>query len=82
MSEMSKPIDPRCRTLRYTRMWVFLLSILILAVMARVAHLQANAAHRSDVQIVDITGVGALFARRGAILDRDGRVLSATHVGY
>lgn len=59
-----------------------LVSVVFLALLGRVAQLQ----YRPPVQLIEETGprqtTNHLLARRGALLDRKGRRLAVTHVGY
>ncbi len=61
---------------------VALISVVLVALLGRVAQLQ----HRPPAQLADQAGprqtTNQLLSRRGALLDRKGRRLAVTHVGY
>lgn len=77
-----KPRQRERRLIWTGRVVITTLSIIFVGLLGRVYQLQAH----PDKQIVNLQdsqiGTGSLAAMRGGIIDRTGRVLAATRVGY
>jgi cell division protein FtsI (penicillin-binding protein 3) len=70
------------RVLRASSLFIVLICTGLLGVVVRVGYLQATADRRPVSRVVATQSRGPVLARRGALLDRHGRVLAATHVGH
>lgn len=70
------------RVLWSARIFITLISLALLGAVARVAQLQVTSDSRAPQRVVKTASDSVVIARRGALLDRNGRVLAATHIGY
>jgi len=70
------------RVVIVAHVFVVALALALIASLARVAQLQFHPLPEVTQRIDHRDSVGRVMARRGALLDRQGRTLAASHVGY